>query len=286
MTRDWLRSRGNSIEGGTSEIQLNIIAKRVLGLAGLTLEHDRALMDLVLNEEQELLARTAREFVSRALVAAVASAQLRDSERRRRLLARALARDGGARLARHRHPEEHGGAGLGYMDQMVVLEEMGRGLMPGAVPLDRCSLGATALLLGGSAAQKKDAPAEGRGRRARCSRSRTRRRGSRYDVDQGRDQGDQERQRLDAQRREDPGARRPRRRLPDRAARAPRVRAPTRSGVHALFLVAADTPGVTIERQSRIDGRNVALVRFDDVRVDADAVVGDGRRRRRPARAA
>jgi alkylation response protein AidB-like acyl-CoA dehydrogenase len=31
-TRDWLRARGNSIEGGTSEIQLNIIAKHVLGL--------------------------------------------------------------------------------------------------------------------------------------------------------------------------------------------------------------------------------------------------------------
>src|SRR5262249_25562437 len=31
-TRDWLRSRANSIEGGSSEIQLNIIAKRVLGL--------------------------------------------------------------------------------------------------------------------------------------------------------------------------------------------------------------------------------------------------------------
>lgn len=31
-TRDWLRSKGNSIEGGTSEVQMNVIAKRVLGL--------------------------------------------------------------------------------------------------------------------------------------------------------------------------------------------------------------------------------------------------------------
>ncbi|MFN7055382.1 acyl-CoA dehydrogenase family protein [Hyphomonas sp.] len=32
VTRQWLRSKGNSIEGGTSEINLNVIAKRVLGL--------------------------------------------------------------------------------------------------------------------------------------------------------------------------------------------------------------------------------------------------------------
>jgi alkylation response protein AidB-like acyl-CoA dehydrogenase len=31
-TREWLRSKANSIEGGTTEVQLNIIAKRVLGL--------------------------------------------------------------------------------------------------------------------------------------------------------------------------------------------------------------------------------------------------------------
>ena len=34
LSRRWLRSKGNSIEGGTSEIQLNIIAKRVLDLPG------------------------------------------------------------------------------------------------------------------------------------------------------------------------------------------------------------------------------------------------------------
>lgn len=32
LCRYWLRSKGNSIEGGTSEVQLNVIAKRVLGL--------------------------------------------------------------------------------------------------------------------------------------------------------------------------------------------------------------------------------------------------------------
>ena len=32
ITREWLRSRGNTIEGGTSEVQLNILAKHVLGL--------------------------------------------------------------------------------------------------------------------------------------------------------------------------------------------------------------------------------------------------------------
>jgi alkylation response protein AidB-like acyl-CoA dehydrogenase len=30
--RGWLRSKGNSIEGGTSEVNLNVISKRVLGL--------------------------------------------------------------------------------------------------------------------------------------------------------------------------------------------------------------------------------------------------------------
>ncbi|MFM1895461.1 MAG: hypothetical protein RLZZ385_535 [Pseudomonadota bacterium] len=35
ITREWLRSKANSIEGGTAEVQLNVIAKRVLGLPDL-----------------------------------------------------------------------------------------------------------------------------------------------------------------------------------------------------------------------------------------------------------
>ena len=34
MARAWLRTKGNSIEGGTSEVQLNVIAKRILNLPG------------------------------------------------------------------------------------------------------------------------------------------------------------------------------------------------------------------------------------------------------------
>ena len=32
--RSWLRIKGNSIEGGTNEVQLNVIAKRILELPG------------------------------------------------------------------------------------------------------------------------------------------------------------------------------------------------------------------------------------------------------------
>ena len=32
LGRDWLRSKANSIEGGTSEVQLNIVARRILDL--------------------------------------------------------------------------------------------------------------------------------------------------------------------------------------------------------------------------------------------------------------
>jgi alkylation response protein AidB-like acyl-CoA dehydrogenase len=64
-TREWLRSKGNSIEGGTSEVQLNIIAKRVLGLPDYSLAGIPNMPLLALSsEEQELLRNTAREFIA------------------------------------------------------------------------------------------------------------------------------------------------------------------------------------------------------------------------------
>ena len=51
-------------------------------------------------------------------------------------------------------PEEYGGAGLGWTELMVVLEELGRGLAPEPL-LATVLLGATTLLLGGSEAQQQ-----------------------------------------------------------------------------------------------------------------------------------
>lgn len=50
-------------------------------------------------------------------------------------------------------PEEFGGAGLGLLDLVVVLEETGRGLFPS--PLVSCALAASAIVQAGSDAQKK-----------------------------------------------------------------------------------------------------------------------------------
>ena len=42
VTREWLRSKANSIEGGTAEVQLNIVAKRVLGLPDMLSLHNKS----------------------------------------------------------------------------------------------------------------------------------------------------------------------------------------------------------------------------------------------------
>jgi len=50
--------------------------------------------------------------------------------------------------------------------------------------------------------------------------------------------------------------------------------APRDPGGVTLFALRADTPGVGIERLSRIDSRNAATIKLDDVRVGSESVVG------------
>jgi alkylation response protein AidB-like acyl-CoA dehydrogenase len=226
-------------------------------------------LDLVLTEEQELLARTARELVTG-----------RSSLRRIRTLRDSQDADGFSRdLWREMAglgwlgitiPESFGGSGLGAMDQMVVLEEMGRGLMPEPM-LSTVLLGANAILLGGSEAQKQEhLPAVAAGERLLTVAYQEAR--SRYDAHHVETKAakagsawvlaGEKIQVLDGH-------------VADRLIVSARTAGTVKdtNGI-TLFVLKPDTPGVTIERQSRIDGRNVALVRLDDVRVDADAVLG------------
>jgi acyl-CoA dehydrogenase len=132
-------------------------------------------------------------------------------------------------------------------------------------------LGTTALLLGGSAAQKKEqlAPIAAGARLVTIAYQES---GSRYDANKvatratksgnGWTISGEKIQVLDGH-------------VADRLIVSART---SGAGADAngitLFVIPADTPGITIERQSRIDSRNVALVRLDAVKVDADAVLG------------
>ena len=86
-------------------------------------------VDLVLTEEQELLQHTAREFVTARspLKRIRALRDAHDPDGFSRDLWAEMARLGWVGIVL---PEEHGGLGLGYLDLIVVMEELGRGLLP------------------------------------------------------------------------------------------------------------------------------------------------------------
>jgi len=156
LTRDWLRSRGNSIEGGTSEIQLNIIAKRVLGLRTET-RAERRRHGPRTDGRADTVAGNRTRVREQELVAASHSRPARQSRPARysRDLWTEMAQLGWLGIP---FPEEHGGVGLGYTELMVVLEEFGRGLMPEPL-LSTVLLGGSALALAGTAEQAASHPA-------------------------------------------------------------------------------------------------------------------------------
>jgi alkylation response protein AidB-like acyl-CoA dehydrogenase len=227
-------------------------------------------MALVLTEEQEILQRTAREFVTeRSSLKRIRHLRdTRDADGFSRELWAEMARLGWLGIV---IPEQYGGAGLGYADLMVIMEELGRGLLPEPV-LSTAVLGAGALLLAGSEAQKTEhlPPVAGGGRLFALAHQEGR---SRYDP--ARVETRAERRgggwRLSGEKVHV---------LDGHVADWFIVSARTsRGGADAagitLFLVSRETPRVTIEREWRLDARGAALVDFRDVELGADAVLGD-----------
>ena len=111
-------------------------------------------MALVLNEEQSMLRDSARGLISdKAPVSHLR--QLRDAKDATgfsRELWRAFAEMGFSGLL---IPEDFGGSGLGCVEAGVVMEEIGRTLMPSPF-LGTAVLAASVLSRGGSAAQKSE----------------------------------------------------------------------------------------------------------------------------------
>jgi len=109
-------------------------------------------MDFGFSEEQEMLRKSARDFLAKECAMTYVRQMMEDERGFRDEQWQQMAGLGWMGLIL---PEEHGGAGLDFVDLIVVLEEMGRVVLPGPF-FSTVVLGGVALLEGGSAAQKKE----------------------------------------------------------------------------------------------------------------------------------
>jgi alkylation response protein AidB-like acyl-CoA dehydrogenase len=109
-------------------------------------------MDFGFSEEQEMLRKSARDFLTKESPMTYVRQMMDDERGFRDDQWKKMAELGwmGLILA-----EEHGGAGLDFVDMVVVLEEMGRVVLPGPF-FSTAILGGVALSDGGSAAQKQE----------------------------------------------------------------------------------------------------------------------------------
>jgi alkylation response protein AidB-like acyl-CoA dehydrogenase len=103
------------------------------------------------NDEQELLRSTARKFFDNECPSTTVRTLMEAPEGMTPELWKKLAEQGWLGLIA---PEEHGGMALGIVDLVVLLEEMGRAVMPGPF-FSTVLLGGLAILEAGSEAQKK-----------------------------------------------------------------------------------------------------------------------------------
>jgi alkylation response protein AidB-like acyl-CoA dehydrogenase len=108
-------------------------------------------MDFGFNQEQELLRNTARKFFENECTSEFVRARMAEPAGVTDAFWTKLAEQGWTGLV---YPEEFGGTGLGFVDLTVLMEEMGRAVMPG--PFFSTLLGGLTILEAGSAAQKKE----------------------------------------------------------------------------------------------------------------------------------
>ena len=108
-------------------------------------------MDFGFSEEQELLRKSAADFLSKECPMTYVRQMMEDERGYSEELWNKMAGLGWMGLS---YPEEFGGAGLTMVDLVVVLEEMGRVALPGPF-FSTVTLGGLAILEAGSSDQKK-----------------------------------------------------------------------------------------------------------------------------------
>jgi alkylation response protein AidB-like acyl-CoA dehydrogenase len=225
-------------------------------------------MSLVLSEEQELIKQTAAEFIREKSPVTELRA-LRDKEDPvgfSRGLWKEMAELGWPGIPL---PEDHGGAGLGFAELGVLLEECGRTLAPYPF-LSTVVLGAGAVELSGTEAQKQAIlPGVSKGETLLALAFQERGRFAPYAIETSATPADggyrlsgEKTFVLDGH-------------VADHLIVAARTggAAGDRSGL-TLFLVGPTAQGCSIKRTSMVDSRGAARVKLDGVSVSADAVLG------------
>src|SRR5437588_9494625 len=108
-------------------------------------------MEFAFSEEQEMLRRSARDFLAKECTPKVVRRLMESEDGYDAGMWKRMAELGWTALG---IPEQYGGVGT-FLDLVVVLEEAGRALLPGPL-FATMGLGVPALLEAGSEAQKKE----------------------------------------------------------------------------------------------------------------------------------
>jgi alkylation response protein AidB-like acyl-CoA dehydrogenase len=109
-------------------------------------------MDIGFSEEQELLRETARKFLDGECTTKFVREMMASDAAVTTDFWQQLAANGWLGIT---YPEEAGGSGLGLVDLVVLMEEIGRAVMPGPYPAT-VLLGGAAIAAAGSPAQRRE----------------------------------------------------------------------------------------------------------------------------------